>query len=82
MKSHKDWIVDLYIRKTMIPREKPKKENSEKFFGQKISSREKDCYYENGYKVFTENFHLKRGYCCKSNCRHCPYGKQSSKNTS
>jgi len=27
-----------------------------------------------GYKVFTEKFHLKRGYCCKSGCRHCPYG--------
>ncbi|MDA8612213.1 MAG: DUF5522 domain-containing protein [Flavobacteriaceae bacterium] len=27
-----------------------------------------------GYKVFTEHYHLKRGYCCKSNCRHCPYG--------
>ncbi len=24
--------------------------------------------------VFTEAFHLKRGYCCKSGCRHCPYG--------
>jgi hypothetical protein len=27
-----------------------------------------------GYKVFTEKYHLKRGYCCKSGCRHCPYG--------
>ena len=27
-----------------------------------------------GYKVFTEKYHLKRGYCCKSNCKHCPYG--------
>ena len=27
-----------------------------------------------GYKVFTEKFLLKRGYCCKSGCRHCPYG--------
>lgn len=34
-----------------------------------------DYYYnEQGYKVFTENFHLKRGYCCKSGCKHCPYG--------
>ena len=29
-----------------------------------------DFYYNGqGYKVFTENFHLKRGYCCKSGCR-------------
>ena len=27
-----------------------------------------------GYKCFTEKYHLKRGYCCKSNCKHCPYG--------
>jgi uncharacterized protein (TIGR00290 family) len=24
--------------------------------------------------VFTEAYHLKRGYCCKNRCRHCPYG--------
>lgn len=34
-----------------------------------------DFYYnEMGYKVFTEAYHLKRGYCCKSGCKHCPYG--------
>ncbi|HET7819760.1 MAG TPA: DUF5522 domain-containing protein [Bacteroidia bacterium] len=27
-----------------------------------------------GYIVFTEKYHLKRGYCCQSGCRHCPYG--------
>lgn len=31
-------------------------------------------YIENGMYVFTEEYHLKRGYCCKSGCRHCPYG--------
>ncbi len=33
-------------------------------------------YYkdENGFIVFTEKYHLKRGYCCQSGCRHCPYG--------
>ncbi|MBI1768093.1 MAG: hypothetical protein HY015_05520 [Bacteroidetes bacterium] len=33
-----------------------------------------DFYFENGLMVFTEKYHLKRGYCCKSGCRHCPYG--------
>ena len=34
-----------------------------------------DFYYTpEGYKCFTEKFHLDRGYCCKSGCRHCPYG--------
>ena len=27
-----------------------------------------------GFMVFTEVYHLKRGYCCKNGCRHCPYG--------
>ena len=32
----------------------------------------KDFYYTpEGYKCFTEKHHLKRGYCCKSGCRHC-----------
>lgn len=34
-----------------------------------------DFYYSpEGYIVFTEKYHLKRGYCCKSGCKHCPYG--------
>jgi hypothetical protein len=37
---------------------------------------EPDDYYmsDEGYVVFTEKYLLKRGYCCKSGCRHCPYG--------
>lgn len=37
---------------------------------------EPEDYYwsEEGYRVFTEIYHLKRGYCCKSGCKHCPYG--------
>nr|WKN36108.1 DUF5522 domain-containing protein [Tunicatimonas sp. TK19036] len=35
-------------------------------------------YYidENGRWVFTEVYHLRRGYCCQNRCRHCPYGKK------
>lgn len=32
-----------------------------------------DFYMENGYRVFTPEFHIKRGYCCGSGCRHCPF---------
>lgn len=35
---------------------------------------EKYFYYENGLMVFTEAYHLLRGYCCERGCRHCPYG--------
>jgi len=34
-----------------------------------------DYYYEGGLIVFTAAYHLKRGYCCGSGCRHCPYEK-------
>lgn len=33
-----------------------------------------DYYLENGYWVFTAEYLLRRGYCCRSGCRHCPYG--------
>lgn len=33
-----------------------------------------DYYVEGGKFVFTPAYHLKRGYCCNSKCRHCPYG--------
>lgn len=33
-----------------------------------------DYYREPGGRmVFTEEYHLKRGYCCNGRCRHCPY---------
>ncbi len=35
-----------------------------------------DYYIENGFYVFTKEYHLKRGYCCKSGCRHCPWNYQ------
>jgi hypothetical protein len=32
-----------------------------------------DYYFENGLMVLTAEFLLKRGYCCRTGCRHCPY---------
>jgi len=32
-----------------------------------------DCYFESGAMVFAAAYHLRRGYCCGSGCRHCPY---------
>jgi len=32
-----------------------------------------DFYMEGPYLVFTAAYHLRRGYCCNSDCRHCPY---------
>ncbi|RNI28888.1 DUF5522 domain-containing protein [Rufibacter latericius] len=34
-----------------------------------------DFYFnEQGLMVFTAQYHLRRGYCCQSGCKHCPYG--------
>jgi hypothetical protein len=34
-----------------------------------------DFYYSpEGFIVFTEAYHRKRGHCCQSGCKHCPYG--------
>ncbi len=34
----------------------------------------RDFYFEGGLMVLTGDYLLRRGYCCKSGCRHCPYG--------
>jgi hypothetical protein len=33
-----------------------------------------EFYMEGPYIVFTAAYHLRRGWCCKSACRHCPWG--------
>jgi len=31
-------------------------------------------YYDNDhYMVFTEKYHLDKGFCCGNGCRHCPF---------
>ena len=36
-----------------------------------------DYYMEHGLFVLTAHYLLKRGYCCKNGCRHCPYREES-----
>lgn len=42
---------------------------------------DKEDYYfsEEGYLIFTEAYHLKRGYCCHNNCKHCPFRDKKEK---
>lgn len=49
----------------------------------KLPKLEPEDFYltKEGYKVFTEAYHLKRGYCCESGCRHCPYGYDKKTNS-
>lgn len=33
-----------------------------------------DYYFnDEGLMVFTEQYHLKKGYCCGMGCLHCPF---------
>lgn len=41
-----------------------------------------DYYFEGPLMVFTAAYHLKRGSCCGSGCRHCPYGNAGKKRIS
>lgn len=43
-------------------------------YGERKIESEDYYYSEDGFIVFTEKYHLKRGYCCQSGCKHCPYG--------
>lgn len=36
--------------------------------------KEEDYYInDHGKKVFMETYHLRRGFCCSSGCKHCPF---------
>ncbi|HEX4923385.1 MAG TPA: cysteine-rich CWC family protein [Bdellovibrionales bacterium] len=38
----------------------------------------RDFYHDpDGLMVFTEAYHLRRGSCCGSGCRHCPFGAKA-----
>lgn len=42
-----------------------------------------DFYFEGGLMVFTAEYHRRRGFCCGSGCRHCPYpGKDTAPSVS
>ncbi len=42
-------------------------------FKQKSLVEGEDFYWEGAVMVFTARYHLRRGQCCESGCRHCPY---------
>jgi len=45
-----------------------------------MESKEEDYYTDSrGRRVFTETYHLRRGFCCSSGCKHCPYEPKHTK---
>ena len=63
------------------PAPAPEVQSSDDTGPERIELKEgEDYYYDGPYMVFTAEYHLKRGTCCNSGCRHCPY-KETSSNT-
>lgn len=61
----------------MFTPRRPKKtvSNNDTMGSARVGLEPGDFYYTpEGFMVFTAAYHLKRGYCCKNGCRHCPYG--------
>ena len=49
--------------------------NKSGFNNIQVLSDEDNFYYsKEGLIIFTEKYHLDRGYCCESKCKHCTYG--------
>ena len=32
-----------------------------------------------GYRIMTESYLVRRGYCCSNGCKHCPYEPKAQK---
>ena len=41
----------------------------------------RDYYMDGPYLVFTREYHLRRGSCCQSGCRHCPWNYKKTSPT-
>lgn len=37
-----------------------------------------DFYFDNGFMVLTRSYLLNRGVCCETDCRHCPFGRETA----
>jgi len=59
-------MIKIYLSKIYIIFVKHEKKHSHR--------RRRLLFNSDGYRCFTEQYHLKRGYCCESGCKHCPYG--------
>ncbi|MFP5470599.1 MAG: DUF5522 domain-containing protein [Bacteroidia bacterium] len=52
-------------------------------FSKKNNLNPEDYYLSvDGFIIFTEKYHLKRGYCCQNACKHCPYKEKPTPNPS
>lgn len=57
----------------MVKKETPSQHTAESKSALKLTEGVDFTYNENGLMVLSREYHLKRGYCCKSGCKNCPY---------
>ena len=48
-------------------------------YGESLKEGEDFYMSREGYRVMTEKFLIRRGYCCANGCRHCPYWPKAQK---
>ncbi|MBK9478709.1 MAG: hypothetical protein IPP56_12595 [Bacteroidetes bacterium] len=72
-------LTDFWLNKIININSSVNSIQNKKRIFQNDSEVSEDYYLnENGFIVFTESYHLKRGYCCNNSCKHCPYNVDSS----
>ena len=69
-----DTPSDSHTRREEENRTPKTKTPKAKHYPREKKTGNEDFYTEDGNLVFTEAYLKKRGYCCESGCRHCPYG--------
>ena len=55
-----DWISELHLKEDGKP-------------DYLDMDKDGDFYWDKGKIVMTEQYHIKRGNCCGSRCKECPY---------
>ena len=78
--------MKLICQVKLLVEQRDVKLNNMKNIEDKIREKDKllpSYYYfnEKGLLVFTEDYHLNRGYCCGNNCLNCPYEPKHNKGT-
>jgi hypothetical protein len=52
----------------------------QQYIKETVLNKEQDFYIdEKGRKVMTENFHIKRGFCCGNFCLNCPFDPKAQR---
>lgn len=73
-KTHYDCLCNACLKEL---NDKILKVKDKEFDPKIFNSPEGEYYYrDKGMVVLTELYHISKGSCCKSGCRHCAYGYQ------